>query len=196
MLRTRSPSPATNPSDDRNRSNGKGRRSLRTDDAKRSSLQNRAGHRAITTLQFLNSSLRFDPFHARHEMAGRVHLLFRRQLGLLADGSVKNSGIGAGDEESGGAAVSVVLDFTRRWIGSVFGVAAGPQRGFVQHTAAIQVQDEDRRFGGDGVDFIKRGHTPFGELELAPTADDADPLTGWCPLRLLLQYAQSIRERG
>ena len=129
-----------------------------------------------------------------HEMAGRVHLLFRRQLGLLADGSVKNSGIGAGDEESGGVAVSVALDFTRRWIGSVFGVAAGPQRGFVQHTAAIQVQDEDRRFGGDGVDFIKRGHTPFGELELAPTADDADPLAGRCPLRLLFEHAQSVRE--
>src|SRR5207244_12091507 len=70
-----------------------------------------------------------------HEMAGRVHLLFGRQLGLLADGSVKNSSIGAGDEESGGVAVSVTLDFARRWIGSVFGGAAGPQRGFVQHTA-------------------------------------------------------------
>src|SRR6266446_6963705 len=60
----------TNPPDDRNRSAGKCRRSLRTDDAKRSSLQNRAGHWAITSLQFrlwsrMNSSLRFDPLQ-RH----------------------------------------------------------------------------------------------------------------------------------
>src|SRR5438132_6976348 len=53
--RTRFPAPARNPSDDRNRSAGECCRSLRTDDAKRSSLQNRAGHRAITTLQFRSS---------------------------------------------------------------------------------------------------------------------------------------------
>ena len=56
MPRTRFPAPATNPSDDRNRSAGpesfRGCRSLRTDDAKRSSLQNRAGCRAITTMRF------------------------------------------------------------------------------------------------------------------------------------------------
>src|SRR5258708_38393597 len=52
LLRTRFPAPVTSPSDDRNRSAGpesfRGCRSLRTDDAKRSSLQNRAGHWAIT----------------------------------------------------------------------------------------------------------------------------------------------------
>src|SRR6266404_2998816 len=65
MRRTRFPAPATNPSDDRNRSAGpesfRGCRSLRTDDAKRSSLQNRAGHWRITTPQRMDSSLRFDP---------------------------------------------------------------------------------------------------------------------------------------
>src|SRR5437660_1410449 len=40
------------PSDDRNRSAGKCCRSLRTDDAKRSWLQNRAGHWAIVTMRF------------------------------------------------------------------------------------------------------------------------------------------------
>src|SRR6059036_2603694 len=69
MPRTRFPAPATNLSDDRNRSAGpesfRGCRSLRTDDAKRSSLQNRAGHWAMTKLQFrswsrMNSNLRFD----------------------------------------------------------------------------------------------------------------------------------------
>src|SRR5437899_74520 len=44
MRTTRLPAPATDPADDRNRSAGKCCRSLRTDDAKRSSLQNRAGH--------------------------------------------------------------------------------------------------------------------------------------------------------
>ena len=58
------------------------------------------------------------------------------------------------------------------------------------------MQDEDRRFGGDGVDFIERGHAPFGELKLAPAADDADPLAGRCPLRLLFQHAQGVREGG
>src|SRR5204863_8322262 len=38
--------------DTRNRSAGKCCRSLRTDDAKRSSLQNRAGHWPITTMRF------------------------------------------------------------------------------------------------------------------------------------------------
>jgi len=129
-----------------------------------------------------------------HEMAGRVHLLFRWQLGLLADGSVKNPGIGAGDEESGGVAVSVTLDFTRRRIGRVFGVAAGPQRGLVQHSAAIQVQDEDRRFGGDGVNLLEGRHATLGELELAPAANDSDPLAGRCPLCLLFEHAQGVCE--
>ena len=53
-FKKRFPTPATNPSDDRNRSAGKCCRSLRTDDAKRSSLQNRAGHWAITSGWGLN----------------------------------------------------------------------------------------------------------------------------------------------
>src|SRR5207245_8969939 len=58
-----------------------------------------------------------------NEMAGRVHLMFGWQLRLLADGGVKNAGVGTRDEETRGVAVPVALDFTRRWIGSVFGVA-------------------------------------------------------------------------
>ena len=61
-----------------------------------------------------------------HEMAGRVYLMFGWQLRLLADGGVKNAGVGTRDEETRGVAVPVALDFTRRWIGSVFGVATGP----------------------------------------------------------------------
>src|SRR5207249_9750856 len=38
--------------------------------------------------------------------------------------------------------------------------------------------------------------TPFGELKFAPASDDPNPLTGWRPLRLLFQHAQSVRERG
>src|SRR6266478_6258098 len=49
---TRFPAPATNPPDDRNRSAGKCLRSLRTHDAKRSSLQHRAGYWAIAAQVF------------------------------------------------------------------------------------------------------------------------------------------------
>src|SRR6266850_3015097 len=48
----RFPAPATNPPDDRNRSAGKCCGSFRTDDAKRSSLQNRVGYWAITRFSF------------------------------------------------------------------------------------------------------------------------------------------------
>ena len=57
------------------------------------------------------------------------------------------------------------------------------------------MQDEDRRFGRDDVDFIKGRHAPFCELELAPASDDADPLAGRCPLRLLFEHTQSVGER-
>ena len=120
--------------------------------------------------------------------------MFGRKLRLLANRGVKNPCIRSRDEETRGVAVPVTLDFTGWRIRSVFGVATGPQRGLVQHATAIQVQDEDRCFRRDGVDFIQRGHTSFGELEFAPATDDADPLPGGCPLGLLLEHAQRVGE--
>ncbi len=58
------------------------------------------------------------------------------------------------------------------------------------------MQNEDRRVGSDGVEFIKCGHAPFGKLKLAPAADHPNPLPGWRPMDLLFQHAQPVCKRG
>jgi hypothetical protein len=59
----------------------------------------------------------------------------------------------------------------------VSGVAHGAQRG-VEQGAVVQVQDEDRRVGRDGVDLLQRGQALLGELVLGEAAHHAHPLRG------------------
>ena len=95
----------------------------------------------------------------------------------------------------------VGLPLRSRWIsppggfGRVLRVAARAQRRLVQQRAAIQMQNEHRRIGRGGIDFIQRRHPALGELKLAPAADHAHPLSGRRALRLFLQHAQSVRQR-
>src|SRR5271155_4072411 len=57
------------------------------------------------------------------------------------------------------------------------------------------MKHKDGSFRGGGVDLVKRGHTPFGELKLRPAADDTNPLRRRRPCRLHFQHAQCISER-
>lgn len=88
----------------------------------------------------------------------------------------------------------IVLDFAPGRVGCILRVTAGAQRGSIQQGTAIQVKDEHRRFRRGGVNFIQRRHAPFRKLELAPTAHDPNPLTGWCALRLFLEHTQCVSE--
>ena len=60
--------------------------------------------------------------------------------------------------------------------GRVLGVADGAQRGAVQQRPVVEVQDEDRRVGRDGVDLVERRQPLFGELVFGEAADHAHPL--------------------
>src|SRR3546814_5046152 len=70
------------------------------------------------------------------------------------------------------------------------------ERSAMEEGAGVEVQDEDRRVGRGGVDLVERRHAPFGELELGPAADHANPLRRGRVLRLCLQHAECIGERG
>src|ERR1051325_6228127 len=56
------------------------------------------------------------------------------------------------------------------------------------------MQNENRRVGSGGVDFLQRRHPAFGKLELAPAAHHADPLAGRRALRLVLEHTQAVGE--
>src|SRR6185436_18378279 len=110
--------------------------------------------------------------------------MFGRKLRLLAHGCVENPCVWPCDQETRWIAVSIALNFTRWRIRSIFRVAASAQSSFVQHASAIQVQDENRCFGRNGVDFFERRHAPLGKLKFTPPTDDPDPLAWRRPLNL------------
>src|SRR5437762_2938070 len=114
--------------------------------------------------------------------------MLRRKLRLFADCGVKNASVWAGDEQTSGVAARVALDFSTGRIGSVLGIAARPKGGLVQHSPAIQMQYKHRRLWRDSVDFFQCRHAPFGELKLAPSPDDANPLARRSALRLLFEH--------
>ena len=130
-----------------------------------------------------------------HEMARRIHLVLRRQLGTFGQRSVENRGVRTRDEQPGRIAFAVVLNFPARRVGRVLRIAACAQSGLVQQGAAIQVQDEYRRIGSRVVDFFECRHPAFRKLELGPTADNPHPLTGRRALRLFFEHAESVGER-
>ena len=143
----------------------------------------------------VNDAREAEPVQFAHEMARGIHLMLRRQLRSFGERGVKNRGVRTRDEQAGGIAAVVALDFAAGRIGRVLRVTAGAQRRLVQQRAAIQMQDENRRIRRGGVDFVQRRHPAFGELKLAPAADHAHPLAGRRALRLFLQHAQSVGER-
>src|SRR5713226_4629018 len=115
--------------------------------------------------------------------------MFRRQLWSFGKRGVKDCSIGPCDEQSGWIAFAIALDFTTRRIGRVLGVAASSQRRLVEQSAAIQMEDENRRVGRRRVDFLQCRHPALDKLEFAPTADHAYPLAGRRALRLFPEHA-------
>ena len=76
----------------------------------------------------------------------------------------------------------------------VLGVADGAQRGGVEDRAVVEVQQENRRLGGDGVELGDGRQPLFSELVLAEAADHAHPLRRRCDGDLALQHAHGIGE--
>ncbi len=111
-----------------------------------------------------------------HKLAGGVNLLFQRQLRAFRQRGVEDHCIGTGNQQAGGIAVTVALDFTPRRVRRLFGVANHFQCGAVEQGAVIKVQQENRCVRGRFVDLIQRRHPALGKLELGPATDDTYPL--------------------
>src|SRR5260370_42531859 len=120
--------------------------------------------------------------------------MLRRQLWSFGKRRVEDRGIGPRDEQAGGIAFIIALNFAARRIWWGLGVPACPQRGLIQQRATIQVQNKDRCLGGSGIDFLQRRHSAFGKLKLAPAADYAHPLARRRASGLLLEHSQSVCE--
>ena len=131
-----------------------------------------------------------------HKETRRGHLLLGRKLRPFGQRGIEEQGVGFGDEQPRGIALSVPLDCAAWGIRRVFGVAHGPQCGAVQQGTVIEVEDEDWRVGCDSIDLVERRQAALGELEFRPAAYHAHPLRGRGPLRLLAQQAQRICQRG
>ena len=111
-----------------------------------------------------------------HEMARRVELILERQLRALGERRVEDAGIRLGEQQPGRIACGVAHDLAARRIGRVLGVADRAQRGAVEQRAVIEMQEEDRRVGRDGVELLDRRQALLGELMLGEAADHAHPL--------------------
>ena len=135
-----------------------------------------------------------QPVQLPHELAGRDLLVLGVELRPQPQRLVEDRGVRPGDEHPGRLAPLVPLDGAARRLGRVLRVADGPQRRPVQQRPVVQVQDEDGRVGGGGVDLLQRGHPPLGELELAPAADDPHPLRRRGAAGLLPEHPQGVGE--
>src|SRR5437763_1042326 len=67
-----------------------------------------------------------------HEVPRRIHLMLGRKLWTFRERRVKNRGVRSRDEQSGGIALMVALDFTARRIGTVLRITARAQRCLIQ----------------------------------------------------------------
>ncbi|MNZ64061.1 hypothetical protein D3C78_822230 [compost metagenome] len=131
-----------------------------------------------------------------HELAGRVRLVFQRQLRSLGQGGVEDQRVGPGDEHAGGLAAAVADDLAAGRVGRIAGIADRLERSAVEQGAVIEVEDEHRGIGCGLVQFFEGRQTLFGELELAPATDHPYPLRRGSALGLLLEHAQGIGQRG
>ena len=131
-----------------------------------------------------------------HELRVEFSLILGGELRPLGQGVVEDRGIRPGDEQAGGVALLVPLDFPAGRLGRVLRVADGPQRRPVQQSPVVQVQDEDWRVGAAALISSRRRHPPLGELELAPAAHDANPLRRRGAPGLLPEHPQGVGQDG
>ena len=114
----------------------------------------------------VNDAGQAEPVQFAHEMARGIQLVFRRQLRTFGERGVKNGRVGARNEQPGGIALLVALDFATRRIRRVLRVTASAQRRFVQQRAAIQMQNENRRIRRGGVDFLQASAFGVPQIEI------------------------------
>ncbi len=130
-----------------------------------------------------------------HELAGRVDLIFQRQLRPFGQGRVENHRVRPRDQHAGRVAVAVAHDLAARRVRRVAGVTGHAQGGAVEQRTVVEVQDEHRSIRRGLVDFFQGRHAFFGELEFVPATDHAHPLRGWRAVGLVLEHAQRVGER-
>src|SRR6058998_604778 len=75
-----------------------------------------------------------------HEVARGIHLVLRRELRPFGKRGVEDRRIRPRDEQAGGIAFTVALDFAAGWIRTVLCIAASSQGGPIEQRTAIQMQ--------------------------------------------------------
>ena len=129
-------------------------------------------------------------------MARGIDLVVERQLGALRQRGVQDGRIRLGQQQPGGVALRIADDLAARRVGRGLGVAHRAQRGAVEQGAVVQVQQEHRRVGRDGIDFFDRGQALFGELVLGETAHHPHPLRRRRDGDLALEHRHGVGQRA
>ncbi len=93
-----------------------------------------------------------------------------------------------------GLPLRVAHDLAAGRLGRVLGVADGAQRGAVEQRAVVEMQQEHRRVGRDGVELVDGRQALLGELMLGEAADHAHPLRRRRDRDLPLQHGHRVGE--
>ncbi len=134
--------------------------------------------------------------HLAHVVARRIDLVLHRQGRPLSERRIEDQRRGLGKELARRLTAFVLLNYSSWRVRSVRRDAERVQRSLVEQRSSVEMQHEDRRIGGGGIDFVERRHAPFCELELRPAADHAHPLRRGRAVCLLPQHAERIGEAG
>ncbi|MNK42665.1 hypothetical protein D3C87_613560 [compost metagenome] len=149
----------------------------------------------LETAAGINCTGQAEAIEFAHELAGRVDLIFQRQLRPLGQRRVEDHRVRPRDQHAGRIAVGIANDLATRRVRRVAGVTGHAQRGAVEQRTVIQVQDEHRCVRRGLVDFFQGRHAFFGELEFVPATDYAHPLRGRRAVGLILEHAQGVGQR-
>ena len=94
-----------------------------------------------------------EPVELAHEMPRRVELIVERKLRALGKRRVEDGRVGLREQQTGRRAVRAAHDLAAGRVRRVLGVADGAQRSGVEDRAVVEMQQEDRRLGRDGVEL-------------------------------------------
>jgi len=89
-----------------------------------------------------------------HEVARRVDLVIGRQLRFSRQRRIEDRRIRLRQKETGRVAAGVTHDLAARRVRRILGIADRAQRGGVQQGAVVEVKDENRGVGRDGIQFV------------------------------------------
>ena len=137
-----------------------------------------------------------QPVQLAHEMTGRIDLIIEGKLRSLGKGRVENVGVRFRQQQARRIAIGVSHDLAARRFRRILRIANRTKGGAVQYGPIIEVQQEDRRVGRDGIEFVDRRQPLLRELVFGESADHPHPLRRRRDGDLPLQHVHRVGQRA